>query len=73
MKRNTVAVGAQEDRLLDVAELSALVGIPQQTFYRWRTDGRGPRAIKIGKHLRYRRSDIDEWLESQADQRPPAA
>lgn len=41
--------------------------IPVATVYAWRYKGTGPRAHKIGRHVRYRRSDIDEWLEAHAE------
>ena len=28
--------------------------------------GTGPRAIKVGKHIRYRTSDVEQWLEDLA-------
>ena len=73
MARLTSVQGSASDRLEDVAWLAEYLGVPQQTIYRWRTHGDGPRGIKVGRHLRFRRSDVDAWLESQADSRPPAA
>jgi len=58
------------DPLLDVDEASAYLTIPVKTLYVYRVDGRGPRAIKIGRHLRYRRSDLDAWIDSRAGQGP---
>ncbi len=55
------------DPLWGVTELSDYVGVPKQTIYSWHTRGRGPRAIRVGKYLRYRRSDVDAWLEQNAD------
>ena len=68
-RSNTVA----DDRLLDVGEVAAYLNLPTQTLYAWRVSSRGPRGIKIGRHLRFRRSDVESWLEEQADYRPPAA
>jgi hypothetical protein len=38
------------------------------TLARWRCSGFGPRYIKLGLHkqaqILYRKSDLDEWLES---------
>lgn len=55
------------DRLIDVDELAESLGVKKQTLYRWRLDGRGPRAIRVGKFLRYRLSDVIAWQESQLD------
>jgi len=71
--RTNPAPASDKDRLEDVAWLAAHLGVPQQSIYRWRVEGRGPRGIKVGRHLRYRRADVEAWLESQADERPPAA
>ncbi|WP_371922666.1 helix-turn-helix domain-containing protein [Simiduia sp. 21SJ11W-1] len=29
----------------------------------WRCQGRGPRYVKVGRYVRYRTSDLLEWLE----------
>lgn len=49
-------------------DLAGYVGVPVATVYGWRYKGVGPRALKVGRHVRYRRSDVEQWLESQADQ-----
>ncbi|MBN0039477.1 helix-turn-helix domain-containing protein [Cellulosimicrobium cellulans] len=54
------------------AEVAGQLGVPVKTIYVWRTRGKGPRGIRVGKHLRYRQSDIDAWLDSQADDLPAA-
>lgn len=52
---------------LSPTDLAALLGIPVATIYGWRYKGIGPRAFRIGRHLRYRRRDVDLWLEQHAD------
>ncbi|WP_448613342.1 helix-turn-helix transcriptional regulator [Modestobacter sp. URMC 112] len=47
--------------------MAAFVGVPKQTLYVWRAQSKGPRGIRVGKHLRYRWSDVDAWLDEQAD------
>ena len=54
-------------------ELAEELGVPVRTVYAWRHRGLGPRGYKIGKHVRFRRSDVEEWLERQADQPHSAA
>lgn len=53
--------------LMDPAAVSHYLGVPITTLYRWRVSGKGPRAIKTGKHLRWRPDDVEAWLEEQAD------
>lgn len=54
------------DQLLSVGDLADYLQVPRNTLYQWRHHGVGPRALRIGKYLRYRRSDVEAWLESAA-------
>jgi excisionase family DNA binding protein len=57
------------ERLMDVAEVAELLGVPVATLYRWRYLGQGPRGYRIGRHVRYSRAAVAAWLEKQADER----
>lgn len=37
-------------------------GIPAKTLEQWRRTGDGPPFAKVGRHVRYRRSDIDKFF-----------
>ncbi len=50
------------DDLLTVDQLSEYLQVPVQTIYAWRHDGAGPKALKAGRALRYRRIEVDRWL-----------
>jgi excisionase family DNA binding protein len=50
------------DRLLTTDELADYLGVPKGTLYAWRTRGEGPAAIRVGRHLRWRASHVEEWL-----------
>lgn len=52
---------------LSVPELAALCGVSPATVYRWNCKNRAPRRYRLGKHIRYRRADVDSWLETRAD------
>ena len=55
-------------RLLGIDELSDLLGVPKASIYRWRsTNNYGPRAAKIGKHLRWDPADVEQWVAEQKD------
>jgi excisionase family DNA binding protein len=43
------------DALYSPQQLADYLGVPLATVYRWRYEGTGPRGIKVGKHVRYRR------------------
>ncbi len=50
------------------------LGVPAQTLYSWRSRGKGPKGYRVGRHIKFRRAEVDAWLESQADDGPsPAA
>ena len=53
--------------LLTVDELQGYLKIPKPTLYALAQGGKIP-AAKIGKHWRFRRRDIDRWLQAQVDE-----
>ena len=53
------------ERLLTIHELSDYLGIPVATLYDWRVDGVGPRAVKLGRSLRYPESCVRAWIEEK--------
>ncbi len=55
------------DELLSIDDVARHLGVPVATVYAWRSRRTGPRAIKVGRHLRFRESDLLAWVESQAD------
>ncbi|MDI3211691.1 helix-turn-helix domain-containing protein [Arthrobacter sp. AL12] len=56
--------GQLEARHLSAIELAARAGVPVATVYTWRATNKGPRAMRIGKYLRFRREDVLAWEES---------
>ena len=56
-----------------IEAFAAELDVPVRTVYAWRSKGLGPRGYKIGRHVRFRRSDVEAWLERQADQPHSAA
>ncbi len=52
---------------LTTLEAADYVGIPAKTLEAYRTQGKGPRFSRVGKHVRYHRSDIDSWLKGLSD------
>jgi excisionase family DNA binding protein len=53
-------------KLMSIQDLSDYLGVPVNTLYQWRTKGKGPVGRKVGRHVRYRASDVDAWLDGQA-------
>ena len=54
------------ERLLSIQELSEYLGVPVKTLYSWRAQRVGPRAVNVGRALRYPESAIIAWLEAQS-------
>lgn len=52
-------------RLLWTDEVAEILGVPVATVYAWRLRGTGPRALKVGRYLRYREQDVAAWLDDQ--------
>jgi excisionase family DNA binding protein len=44
-------------------EASEYLRISEDTLRTWRSDGRGPKYSKLGSQVRYKRSDLDAWIE----------
>jgi excisionase family DNA binding protein len=53
------------DRLLTVTELANYLGLPVTTLYQWRCRRQGPPGFRVGRHLRYRWADVEDWIQSQ--------
>jgi excisionase family DNA binding protein len=50
-----------DDQLTSVKELADYLNVTVTTIYLWSKRGQIP-AMKVGNLRRYRRSDIEEWL-----------
>lgn len=48
---------------LTTGQVADYLSVPVSTLYQWRHRGIGPRAARVGRHLRYRLSDVDRWVE----------
>jgi excisionase family DNA binding protein len=53
-------------RLATRAEVAEYLGVPSGTLTQWAHKGTGPRYTRVGRHARYRWSDVDKWLEKQS-------
>lgn len=58
-------VASIPETLLSPEQLAYMLHVPLGTVYQWRYRGGGPKGIKVGRHVRYRMSDIDAWLTSK--------
>jgi len=45
-------------------DVAALLKVSPRTLEHWRLRKKGPQYAKLGKHVRYRRSAVLAWFES---------
>jgi excisionase family DNA binding protein len=46
-------------------EAAPVVGLAVATLQKLRVKGGGPRFVKLGRSVRYRQSDLEEWLSAR--------
>ena len=66
-----------EKRTLTDLEVAARLGVSRFTVRSWRLKGTGPRFLKMGRAVRYRPEDVDEYerralvdTQAQSDRTP---
>jgi excisionase family DNA binding protein len=55
----------RHDPLWTAQDVATYLGVTVQTLYDWRLRGSGPPVMKVGRHLRYRESDVMAWLDKK--------
>src|SRR5215216_5567638 len=56
-----------DDELLTLEEVAVVVRVPVATLRYWRHLGTGPRSFRIGRSVRYWRTEVFAWLDDQAN------
>ena len=56
---------SQTERLLTQDEVANWLQVTTRTLKRWRDEGKGPRHQRVQHLIRYRKSDVESWLNSQ--------
>jgi predicted DNA-binding transcriptional regulator AlpA len=58
--------------LLSEREVARMLGVSLSTLRRWRLNlNYGPPTVRIGRYPRYRREDVERWIEEQREHPPP--
>lgn len=67
MRKTDTARGERDkpEALGEPSEVAEVLGIPPHTLDVWRSQGKGPDYLKVGRHVRYRWSDVNAWLASR--------
>jgi len=53
------------ETLLNERQTAAYLTVGERCLQSWRVRGFGPNFIKVGRLIRYRKTDIEAFLESQ--------
>lgn len=51
--------------LLTVQDLADYLDVPVATIYAWRYRRQGPPGFRVGRHLRFRWSDVEQWISDR--------
>jgi excisionase family DNA binding protein len=57
------AVATEE--FVSTKQLAAQLGLTEVTLCQWRHRGQGPAFIRMGRTVRYRRTDVESWLAAR--------
>ena len=60
-----LAVNTFRDPLLSPKKTSAFLDVPVGTLSNWRVADKGPLYLKIQHSVRYRMSDLENWIAAQ--------
>ena len=55
------------ESLLDDRELSRRLNIARQTIQGWRHRKVGPPFVRVGRRIRYRLDDVNNWLNARTE------
>lgn len=58
-----------QDRLITLSEVAEYLQIAERTVYQWAQRGKIP-SFKIGNVWRFKRDDIDQWIEDRKRDTP---
>lgn len=66
---NPPAIKPKQAEMLNDHQVAEYLNISVVTLRRWRLFRKGPKFLKIGSAVRYRRVDLERWLDSCPGQR----
>lgn len=58
--------------IMSVDEVAAVMDVTPHTLYVWRADGKGPKFVKLGRSVFYRRQDVQDWIDANVVQKESA-
>lgn len=58
---------SKDDQLLTLQDVAELLEVSPNTVYYWRYQRTGPKGHKVGRRVRYWKSDVLAWLRERED------
>lgn len=62
-------INADQQLLVTAAQAARMLGISERHFYKLHSSGRVPRPIRLGRTVRWRAAEFEQWLEAGAPNR----
>lgn len=50
--------------ILTTEEVAGSLEVTEHTLAMWRSEGKGPKFVRLGRGIFYRRSDVQEWIDA---------
>lgn len=55
------------EKLLTTKEVAEWLRVSLTTLHKWRKEQAGPPAVQLGNRLRYRRAEVEAWLDEHVE------
>jgi len=62
-----------QQEIMTTAEVAAMLQVSVSTLKYWLYCDKAPKSIKIGKHRRFRRADVQRWIDEHTAEHYVAA
>ncbi|MFU0883318.1 helix-turn-helix transcriptional regulator [Kluyvera cryocrescens] len=63
----TIKPSLLEDQFIDMIFITQLTGLTDKWFYKLIKDGEFPKPTKFGRSSRWRKSEVEAWLQARID------
>lgn len=57
---------SMRQRLMTEVDAADFLRLSIRTLQAWRSQGRGPGFVRVGRAIRYRKADLIAWIDAQA-------
>jgi excisionase family DNA binding protein len=65
-RSSPTADGSRADEILDITDVARFLNVTVSAIRRWIRERRGPRYFRAGRLIRFRRSDLEAWIEAHS-------